>query len=301
MHNFFLGLLVLCQRVALVVGAMALLPSRAADAGNHGAPSAPVAAPLPPPPPGASPHAAPVAAAQAPAAPASVAPVPSAPAPTVPVHAAPVPAAPPRAPAAHTSHPVSTERPSPEQALQRLLDGNARYVAGHVEHPNQSVARRVEVASGQSPFAVIVTCSDSRVAPEFYFDQGLGDLFVVRDAGNTLNDHVIGSIEYAVEHLHASIVLVVGHEKCGAVSAAVAGGRAEGRIATIIEAIRPALRETRNQAGDKTDNAIRGHARRGAQTLAVTDPIISQAVRSGEIKIFAARYDLASGRVELLP
>jgi carbonic anhydrase len=301
MHNFFSVLLARRLRVALALCAIGLLPLRAADTGNHSAPSAPVAATVPPPPPGASPHAAPVAVAQAPAAPASVAPVPSAPTPTAPVHPAPVPAAPPRSPAPHSAHPISTERPSPEAALQRLLDGNARYVAGHAEHPNQSVARRVEVASGQSPFAVIVTCSDSRVAPEFYFDQGLGDLFVVRDAGNTLNDHVIGSIEYAVEHLHASIVLVVGHEKCGAVSAAIAGGRAEGRIGTIIEAIRPAVKETRNQSGDKTDNAIRGNARRGAQTLAVTDPIISHAVKTGEIKIFAARYDLASGRVELLP
>ena len=219
--------------------------------------------------------------------------------PTAHAAAAPTASAAPAAPA-HTA-PVETDRPTPEQALQRLIDGNARFVAGHPEHQNQSVARRVEVASGQAPFAVIVTCSDSRVSPEFYFDQGLGDLFVVRDAGNTLNDHVIGSIEYAVEHLHASIVLVVGHEKCGAVAAAIAGGRAEGRIATIIEAIRPAVFDTRNQAGDKTDNAVRGNARRAAKTLATTGPIISQAVQSGEIKIFAARYDLASGKVELIP
>ena len=209
----------------------------------------------------------------------------------------------PSSPAAHSAHaaPDPAGRPSPDEALQRLLDGNARYAAGHAEHPHQTTARRVEVAAGQAPFAVILTCSDSRVAPEFYFDQGLGDLFVVRDAGNTLNDHAVGSIEYAVEHLHASVVLVVGHEKCGAVAAAIAGGRAEGRIGTIIEAIRPAVRETRNQAGDKTDNAVRGNARRAAQTLAATGPIIAHAVQSGQIKIFAARYDLASGRIELLP
>ena len=204
------------------------------------------------------------------------------------------------APTAHAKA-ESQQRPTPEAALQRLLDGNARFVVGHPEHPNQTVARRVEVAGGQAPFAVILTCSDSRVSPEFYFDQGLGDLFVVRDAGNTLNDHVIGSIEYAVEHLHASVILVVGHEKCGAVAAAIAGGRAEGRIGTIIEAIRPAVRESRNQAGDKTDNAIRTNARLAVKSLAVTGPIISHAVQTGQIKIFAARYDLASGRIELLP
>ena len=123
----------------------------------------------------------------------------------------------------------------------------------------------------------------------------------MRDAGHTLNDHVIGSIEYAIEHLKASVVIVVGHEKCGAVAAAVAGGRADGRIGTIIEAIRPAVEQTKNQAGDKTDNAIRGNARRVAKALATTGPIIAQAVQSGEVKVFAARYDLASGRVELLP
>ena len=113
---------------------------------------------------------------------------------------------------------------TPDLALQRLLDGNARYASGHSAHPHQTVARRVEVAKGQHPIAAIVTCSDSRVAPELYFDQGLGDLFVVRDAGNVINDHVIGSLEYAVEHLHVSVILVIGHEKCGAVSAAVASG-----------------------------------------------------------------------------
>ena len=205
-----------------------------------------------------------------------------------------------QAPAGHAA-PAGRERPTPEVALQRLIDGNARFVAGHPAHPNQSVARRVEVAAGQAPFAVVLTCSDSRVSPEFYFDQGLGDLFVVRGAGNTLNDHVIGSIEYAVEHLQASVIVVVGHEKCGAVAAAVAGGRAEGRIGTILAAIMPAVRESRNQAGDKTDNAARSNARLVVKTLPVTSPLIASAVQSGQIKIFAARYDLASGRVELLP
>ncbi|MCX6954507.1 MAG: carbonic anhydrase [Verrucomicrobia bacterium] len=278
-------------RAAFALPALVLLPLRASEAA-HAAPAA--AAPATP----APAAAAPAAATPPPAAPAA-APVPVKPAPAA--HVAP-PAAKPAAHAkpAHAA-PVSAERPSPEDALQRLLDGNARFVAGHAEHPNQSVARRVETAAGQAPFAVILTCSDSRVSPEFYFDQGIGDLFVVRDAGNTLNDHVIGSIEYAVEHLHASIVLVVGHEKCGAVAAAIAGGRADGRIGTIIEAIRPAVKETRNQSGDKTDNAIRSNARRAAQALTATGPIISHAVQSGEIKIFAARYDLDSGRIELIP
>lgn len=188
-----------------------------------------------------------------------------------------------------------------DTALQRLLDGNARYAAGHSAHPHQTVARRIEVAQGQHPIAAIVTCSDSRVAPELYLDQGLGDLFVIRDAGNVINDHVIGSLEYAVEHLGVTLILVIGHERCGAVSAAVSGGRPEGRIATIVDSIRPAVKESRHQAGDKVDNAIRTHARRGAVALATYDPILAPAVRSGEVKIFAARYDLTSGRIELIP
>jgi carbonic anhydrase len=283
-----------CLRRVLAWSALAWLPLHATDLAapashDDGASASSAAAP---------PSGAAVSAQAASVAPAHAEPAPAA---VAPAHAAPKAAAPaPKKPPAHAAA-VTGGHPSPEAALQRLIDGNARYVAGHAVHPNQSVARRIEVVAGQEPFAVIVTCSDSRVAPELYFDQGIGDLFVVRGAGNVLNDHVIGSIEYAVEHLHAAIILVVGHEKCGAVAAAIAGGRAEGRIGTIIEAIRPAVKETRNQAGDKTDNAIRGHARRVAKTLAVTAPILSHAVQTGEIKIFAARYDLSSGRVELLP
>ena len=202
---------------------------------------------------------------------------------------------------APTADPTVVEHLTPDAALQRLLAGNSRYAAGRAEHPNQTVARRLEVAKGQTPFAAIVTCSDSRSAPEFYCDQGIGDLFVVRNAGNILDDHVIGSLEYAVEHLHVSVIVVIGHEKCGAVSAAVAGGHAEGHIASIVEAIQPAVRETRNQAGDKIDNAIRGNARRGAMALTSASPIIAAAIRTGEVKVFAGRYDLTSGRLELLP
>lgn len=207
--------------------------------------------------------------------------------------------APAAAAAAHAEH--SDAPVSPAQALQRLVDGNARFASGHAEHPNQTVARRVEVAAGQKPFAVVLTCADSRVAPELYFDQGVGDIFVIRVAGHTLNDHVIGSIEYAVEHLHAAVVVVVGHEKCGAVAAALSSERGEGKIGTLLEAIRPAVRDTRNQAGDKTDNAVRGHARRTAKLIPASSPIVKNAIGAGHVKIFAARYDLVSGKVDLLP
>src|SRR5688572_30341950 len=103
---------------------------------------------------------------------------------------------------------------SPDAALARLMDGDARIVAGESQRPHQGEARRAELAKGQAPIAVVLTCSDSRVAPELVFDAGLGDLFVIRNAGNVLNDQVIGSIEYAVEHFQAPLVIVVGHERC---------------------------------------------------------------------------------------
>jgi hypothetical protein len=112
---------------------------------------------------------------------------------------------------------------SPEAALTRLVEGNKRFVAGSTTHPDQTAERRTETAKGQHPFAIILTCADSRLSPEILFDEGIGDLFVVRNAGNLLDDHVLGSIEYAVEHLHATLIVVLGHTKCGAVSAAVAG------------------------------------------------------------------------------
>jgi carbonic anhydrase len=110
---------------------------------------------------------------------------------------------------------------SPDDARTQLMQGNARYVAAKMKHPTQSAERRIEVAKGQHPVAVVLGCADSRVPPELLFDQGLGDLFTVRVAGNIADDAVIGSIEYALEHLGATLVMVLGHERCGAVQAAV--------------------------------------------------------------------------------
>ncbi len=190
---------------------------------------------------------------------------------------------------------------TPDATLTRLLEGNQRYVAGTPSHPDQSVERRTALAEGQTPFAIILTCSDSRVAPELYFDQGLGDLFVVRNAGNVLDDHTIGSIEYAVEHLHAGLIVVVGHAKCGAVAATVAGGHAPGHIHSIVESIAPAYESVAKQEGDKIDNTVRAHARRVAGILSRIEPIVGEAVKSGRVKVVAGRYDLATGRVEILP
>jgi carbonic anhydrase len=188
----------------------------------------------------------------------------------------------------------------PDQALQRLLEGNRRYVTDQARHPNQTTQRRLGLAKGQAPYAIILTCSDSRVAPELVFDQGLGDLFVIRNAGNILDDHVLGSMEYAVEHLHVELIVVVGHAKCGAVAAAVAGGEVPGHIRSLTDAIAPAVGDVKNLPGDKVDNAVRANARRVAKSLTQVEPFLKTAVTEGHLKVVAARYDLSTGKVEIL-
>lgn len=126
--------------------------------------------------------------------------------------------------------------------MQKLIDGNKRYVEGKFIHPNQSAERRMELSKDQNPFAVILSCSDSRVPPEIIFDQGIGDLFIIRVAGNIISNEVLGSIEYAVEHLDVGLVVVLGHERCGVVSAAVAGGEVHKHISSLVEAILPAVK-----------------------------------------------------------
>jgi len=190
---------------------------------------------------------------------------------------------------------------SGDAALKRLLEGNRRYVAAKFAHPNQSIQRRVEVAKKQSPFAVILTCADSRVAPEIVFDQGLGDLFVLRVAGNVTSPSIIGSIEYAVEHLGSPLVMVMGHERCGAVDAALKGVEAEGYIGYLVEAIQPAVEQSRGQEGDPLDNAVKANVKRVVRKLKSAEPVLSHLIRDGKVKIVGARYDLDSGRVTLVP
>lgn len=190
---------------------------------------------------------------------------------------------------------------SADVALSRLGEGNRRFVAGELLHPDQTVQRRDEVAGAQHPFALVLTCADSRLSPEIIFDQGLGDLFVVRNAGNLIDDHVIGSIEYAVEHLHVTCVVVLGHTKCGAVSAAVAGGEAPGHLKAIVDALADAVALAKKKPGDAVDHAVRIHARMTAASLNQSEPLLQEVVKSGRLKIVAARYDLATGVVEFLP
>ena len=188
-----------------------------------------------------------------------------------------------------------------ETALARLMEGNKRYVAHREIRPDNGVRHRRDLAEhGQQPFAVILGCSDSRVPPEFVFDQGLGSLFVVRDAGNIVDDNVLGSIEYAVEHLHTPLLMVLGHEKCGAVTAAVEGGEAPGHMQSLLDAIKPAVTESASEPGDRVHNCMVANARRVARQIRESEPLLREAIAAGRLKIVAATYDLTTGAVTVL-
>jgi len=186
------------------------------------------------------------------------------------------------------------------QSLQTLLEGNRRFAGSKQLHPNQDRERRNEVAKGQKPFAIIVGCSDSRIPPEILFDQGIGDLFIIRLAGNIVDDTALGSIEYAVDHLGVRLVVVLGHSKCGAVTATVQGGEVHGHIGSIIQAITPAIDRAKGKTGDLVDNTIRENTKLVAGYIASSQPILEQMVNNGKIAVVSAHYDIDTGLVELI-
>ncbi|MCE9593133.1 MAG: carbonic anhydrase [Planctomycetes bacterium] len=187
-------------------------------------------------------------------------------------------------------------------ALGELVQGNRRFVTGRFEHARLDKERRDELAKAQHPFAVVVGCSDSRVPPELVFDQGLGDLFVVRVAGNVIDDASLGSIEYAVEHLGANLVIVLGHERCGAVKAALDGGELPGHIGAIAAQLSPAIAEAKLDRGpDPLDTAVRANIVRVVEQLRGAGPILAEKVASDELEIVGARYDLDTGEIEFFP
>jgi len=188
------------------------------------------------------------------------------------------------------------------EALKRLLDGNARFVEGKKNELNgaQLIARRQALTKEQKPFAVIISCSDSRVPPELVFDAGLGDIFVVRTAGEVVDAVSMGSVEYAIEHLGVTLIMVLGHERCGAVSAAVSQASERGSVPAVLRAIAPAVEESKGKSGDLVDNVVRANAIAVARRLAESSPIIAPLVQSGSVKIVAARYALDTGTVELM-
>lgn len=184
-------------------------------------------------------------------------------------------------------------------ALDKLIAGNQRYVTGQLVHHHQSGNRMRAIASSQHPFAIILGCADSRVPPEIVFDQGLGDLFVIRVAGNILDDAILGSIEYAVEELGTSLVLVLGHERCGAVAATVKHAAVLGHISTLLNAIQPAVDRAQDEPGDLLDNAVRANIRLVVEQLQSSMPV-AELVQHNRLKVVGAQYKLEHGAVELI-
>jgi carbonic anhydrase len=199
--------------------------------------------------------------------------------------------------------PGHSDQPSiaPAEAISKLKEGNGRYTSGNLQHPGQTTERRTELAKTQHPFAGIVCCSDSRVPPEIVFDQGLGDLFIVRVAGNVINDEGLGSIEYTVDHLGTRLILVLGHQRCGAVDAAretiAAKGKAPGHIESLVQAIKPAVEAT---AKDDLDATIKANVKNVVQALRSSTPILKAEVDSGKIQVIGGYYSLDTGAVTFL-
>jgi carbonic anhydrase len=203
--------------------------------------------------------------------------------------------------ASAADHHAAPAGPSPDAVLKELEAGNARFVSGKPKHPDESKARRTELAQGQHPKAAILGCADSRVPPELVFDEGLGDLFVVRVAGNVADAVDVGSIEYAAEHLGVGLVVVLGHHSCGAVKAtADSGGKAEGNIGAIVAEIAPAVEQAKATPGKEglVDDAVHVNAKRTAGALVDRSPILKKLVEEKKVKIVSAVYDLKSGQVE---
>lgn len=185
-----------------------------------------------------------------------------------------------------------------QYALKKLIVGNRRFVSYQSQHPRQDKERRSEMIGGQNPFAVILTCSDSSVAPEIIFDQGLGDLFVIRTAGNVIDDIALGSIEYAVEHLDVPLIIVLGHQYCGAVIAALQEDNpTSSHISSIFEKITPAIEKSRKMDGDLLENAINENINLNVNCLRNSEPVLSDLFAQGKVKIGGARYDVDTGMV----
>ncbi|MBV2364612.1 carbonic anhydrase [Streptomonospora nanhaiensis] len=194
-------------------------------------------------------------------------------------------------------------RLTPDEALDRLKAGNRRWRRLDQRHPREGQATRDRLVAGQHPFALVVGCADSRVPPELVFDQGLGDIFDVRSAGQVLDESVLGSVVYGVEHVHIPLIVVLGHSSCGAVTAAVDVHRGaplpEGHIGYLVEHILPVVESTPDTGGDYVKTCVTANARHIAAELAA-DPELTDAVQSGTVHIVAARYDLDTSRVHFL-
>ncbi|MGF1933501.1 MAG: carbonic anhydrase [Nostoc sp. ChiQUE02] len=197
-------------------------------------------------------------------------------------------------------HPVNPNPINPNEAIKRLLDGNQRFIHQKRQYPDQSLEHLRLVAKAQYPFAAILGCADSRVPAEIVFDQGLGDLFVVRVAGNVVSDTVIGSLEYSTAVLGSQLIVVLGHRRCGAVAEAIKNEPLPGRIGLIIEGIKPSIEKVKLKTGDNMQNAVIANIQYQAGKLQESSTILAKLIREGKLKIVGACYDIDTGKVNII-
>jgi carbonic anhydrase len=188
----------------------------------------------------------------------------------------------------------------PDAALQKLLNGNQRFVWHHPEYPHQSAKRLQEVAFAQHPYATVLSCADSRVPAEIVFDAGIGDLFDIRVAGNIITAEVLGSLEYAAALLGTSLIMVLGHERCGAVTAAVKNEILPGSIGSLVKAIKPAINRVKDRSEDFIELAIVENVYYQIEQMQRQSSVLTQLVKSGKLKIVGGRYDLDTGLVSVV-
>ena len=195
---------------------------------------------------------------------------------------------------------VASHSLHPEAVIKTLKAGNRRYAEDRPLHPHQNRRTRKELCKGQHPIAAVLSCADSRVPPELVFDEGLGDLFVVRVAGNVVDDAIEGSLEYAAEHLHVPVIVVLGHSNCGAVQATIKGGEAHSQIDALVKAIKPAVEQATHEKGDLLVNAVRDNVELAVRQLRNSRPVLAELQKAGKLLVVGAVYDLDTGRVEYL-
>ncbi|MBW4663951.1 MAG: carbonic anhydrase [Chroococcus sp. CMT-3BRIN-NPC107] len=191
------------------------------------------------------------------------------------------------------------EPTTPDQTIQELLNGNKRFVQRKRTNPRQDLARLSEVAKTQKPFAAILGCADSRVPSEIIFDQGFGDLFVCRVAGNVATPEEIGSLEFGTLILGSKVIMVMGHKRCGAVAATIKGAEVPGQIGSLLAAIRPAVEKSAEQKGDRLENACKANVLVQIEKLK-TSPVLSQLITEKKLKIVGGYYDLDTGIVSVV-
>lgn len=190
--------------------------------------------------------------------------------------------------------------PTPDQALQMLMEGNERFVNRKtINSTNRDIRRIKQFSKTQTPFASILSCADSRVPSEIIFDQGFGDLFVCRVAGNIATPEEIGSLEFGTAVLNSKVIMVMGHERCGAVVATIKGAQVPGQIGSLIEAIKPAVERSKGQPGDQVENACKANVLYQVEKLK-SSPVISGLIKEGKLKIAGGYYDLDTGKVTMV-